>query len=462
MTEKGPGWYVDPSGLPDTFRWWDGRQWTQALTSDQTSPAPAPADAAPVVPPGQSSEAAVDRPADAVQPPASAAPLSEAHQGGSAPPPEPQQSGGQPYGGQPYGGQPYGGQPYGGQPYGGQPYGGQPPAGQHPGRHPAGEHLGWQQAGRPQPATSGADQSVRLPSGSVPPPPGAPGPGYLPWSHSAPPSGPTEVLSTGGEPPAPDGSRRLVVVLIAVAVVAVLAAGGAYLAFFRDSDSNVASPTTSPTPTQEDQPAPSTSPTPSLAPSSSPSAAPSTSASPSSPPARTSSPSPDRPAPAGGPRLRFTPLPSPWIEDDGAAGLLANGYAQARVTEEGYNGKDNWVALAATGDVDPRWFDPKDLARSADGAAEWFAGEGFVGAKVTRDTEASRSLTIDGRPAHLLRQHFAYRIPDLTSRGETVYLVVVDLGNGSSGAVFVASVPDTNPALKQDIEKAIQSLKVVN
>lgn len=49
MTQTPAGWYRDPSGLPDAYRWWDGSQWTTGLTTNQD--APPPTDAAPVRPP---------------------------------------------------------------------------------------------------------------------------------------------------------------------------------------------------------------------------------------------------------------------------------------------------------------------------------------------------------------------------------------------------------------------------
>jgi hypothetical protein len=35
-----PGWYPDPAGTADSYRWWDGRQWTQSLSSSPNSPIP--------------------------------------------------------------------------------------------------------------------------------------------------------------------------------------------------------------------------------------------------------------------------------------------------------------------------------------------------------------------------------------------------------------------------------------
>lgn len=35
-----PGWYPDPAGVPDRFRWWDGSTWSDATSSDRHAPTP--------------------------------------------------------------------------------------------------------------------------------------------------------------------------------------------------------------------------------------------------------------------------------------------------------------------------------------------------------------------------------------------------------------------------------------
>ena len=39
---SSPGWYPDPGGIPNLYRYWDGRAWTNQLTSQPTGPAPTP------------------------------------------------------------------------------------------------------------------------------------------------------------------------------------------------------------------------------------------------------------------------------------------------------------------------------------------------------------------------------------------------------------------------------------
>lgn len=46
-----PGWYPDPSGIPNSFRWWDGQTWTTATTATPAT-TPPPQNAAPQTGPG--------------------------------------------------------------------------------------------------------------------------------------------------------------------------------------------------------------------------------------------------------------------------------------------------------------------------------------------------------------------------------------------------------------------------
>ncbi|MDZ5622572.1 DUF2510 domain-containing protein [Nocardioides sp. HM23] len=49
MTQAG--WYPDPAGQPQTYRYWDGTSWSQDTTGDPYAPPPAPAAPPPAAPP---------------------------------------------------------------------------------------------------------------------------------------------------------------------------------------------------------------------------------------------------------------------------------------------------------------------------------------------------------------------------------------------------------------------------
>ncbi|GAA3820540.1 DUF2510 domain-containing protein [Nocardioides panacisoli] len=110
------GWYPDPAGQPNTFRYWDGTSWSEATTTNPATPAPGTP--LPPQPPPPTSPYQQQPPATPPAPPTT-------HRPGygeitPAPPGFPQQG----YGQQ----QPYAQQPYAQQGYG-QPGYGTPPAG---------------------------------------------------------------------------------------------------------------------------------------------------------------------------------------------------------------------------------------------------------------------------------------------------------------------------------------------
>jgi hypothetical protein len=155
----------------------------------------------------------------------------------------------------------------------------------------------------------------------------------------------------------------------------------------------------------------------------------------------------------------FSALPPPWRFDPETASALGAYAAQTAVTEPNYRPGHTWLALAAAGTASSEWYDANDLAASAEKAAAWFAENSFVGAKVTRETRSRTPFEVDGRKAHLLEQHLSYQIEGLRSTGETVYIAIVDLGDGRGG-MFIGSVPDTHPQLVDDVQAAIESLSV--
>lgn len=427
MTDKPAGWYTDPSGMPNMFRWWDGRQWTTTLTSDPGSPAPV--SPSPVTPPGESG---------------SGGPGSSGESGGSgsgsaehqtvpiSQVPPPQQPGQSVQPGQP--GQPVQpgapqGQPAPGQ---AQPGQGQPGQGQ-PGPQPPGVSLFAPPSAHGQPPP-------------VPPPPGAPGPGYVP-----PPYDPmrqyTEVLSSGyGEAGNGGGNRKaLMFGGIGLAVVLIAAIIGGVWWFNRDDNTPTASDNSTQQPQQTEPP--STAPTPdeSL---------------PNSPDPR---PTPTDPSPTNIPslgQLTFTPLPRPWESSQALSGDLLQSTAQVHTTETNWDGEDNnWVALVSAGYANPTWVG-KDGKDTAGKIAAWFAKTNFNGAQVGREPLGTSQIKVSGNTGVLLKEHFTYSISGLKAKGETVYIAVIDIKGAPVPGVFLGSVPDTNKALQKDVEKAIDSLKV--
>lgn len=388
MTQTPPGWYTDPSGLPGAFRWWDGRQWTQALTND---PANTPPPGTPEAP--------------------------------AAPPPTPQPGG----------------------------TGGGFPPGPGGDGFPPGPGEGFP----PAPGGEGFPPAPR-PSEPVPPPAGAPGPGYLPPTYSQRPSmGATEVLGSDLYDDEPSGGRSKLLVAggIGLAVVLLLGIAGGVWWFTRDSGTPTAvdTPTATADSEEKDETA-------------EPEPEESTTSEPTTPEteeSRPTEPTDEPEEPATPARLTFTPLKGQWTENPGLGqALLRNGYAQSLVTEPDWDGPNNdWVAVVSVGSIQPEWA-ADDLETVAENALDWFARGNFANAKVTRDPLDSSELNVDGHQGVLVKEKFGYKIEGLKATGDTVYVAVVDLGEGRPPGIFLGSVPNTHDHLIGDMDKAVSTLSV--
>lgn len=128
------------------------------------------------------------------------------------------------------------------------------------------------------------------------------------------------------------------------------------------------------------------------------------------------------------------------------------------------------------------------VERSADGETTWvawaliarlFAGDGFYGpeqgAEVVADcvvalfyndheiarTDVKReSITVDGHEAYLIESHLSFDIPGIRTKGETMIVVVVDVGQQGEAGLFYGTIPDTSPQFLAPIRAALADLQI--
>lgn len=128
------------------------------------------------------------------------------------------------------------------------------------------------------------------------------------------------------------------------------------------------------------------------------------------------------------------------------------------------------------------------VERSADGRTTWvawaliarlMAGDGFYGPEqgagvvadcvvslfynnheIQRSDTRREAITVDGHQAYLIESHLTFDIPGIATKGETMIVVVVDVGQQGEAGLFYGTVPDTSPQFLAPVRGALADLQV--
>ncbi|MDN5761924.1 MAG: DUF2510 domain-containing protein [Microlunatus sp.] len=128
------------------------------------------------------------------------------------------------------------------------------------------------------------------------------------------------------------------------------------------------------------------------------------------------------------------------------------------------------------------------VERSADGRTNWvawaliarlLAGDGFYGPEpgaevvarcvvalfydnheIDRTDTRREAITVDGHEAYLIESHLRFDIPGIQTKGETMIVVVVDVGKDGEAGLFYGTIPDTSPQFLAPIRNALAGLEV--
>lgn len=151
----------------------------------------------------------------------------------------------------------------------------------------------------------------------------------------------------------------------------------------------------------------------------------------------------------------------PWDPTDmllfglGTAGVF-------QITQQGTPGGGIDRAEVVSGPLLPvvTYTGPDDLAEATTQLAESL--ERVYYPLHTRRTRSARPLTVDGKPAYLIRFDLIFdpSVRGYTAAGATVAVVVVDTGRPIPGVLYV-SIPDTRKDLWPVVDQVVGSLRVV-
>ena len=98
--------------------------------------------------------------------------------------------------------------------------------------------------------------------------------------------------------------------------------------------------------------------------------------------------------------------------------------------------------------------------RSAELVMQCMITSGLYQNLVGREDIWSRAVTVDGRPAWSIRAEVLVDYPDLTTKGDTVEVIVVDTGSPESLAMFVGAADIGDRSLQKTLDSTIKNLRV--
>jgi hypothetical protein len=134
--------------------------------------------------------------------------------------------------------------------------------------------------------------------------------------------------------------------------------------------------------------------------------------------------------------------------------------SQQATVEHDAQGVPTWVAsvLIARLLAGDGFYGPEQGARVV---ADCVVGKFYGGAAVRREDRRNAATEVDGRTAWVIEAHLAFSLPNITTTGETMIIVVVDTVPGEAG-LFYASIPDTSPQFMDPARGAQASLRVAD
>ena len=98
--------------------------------------------------------------------------------------------------------------------------------------------------------------------------------------------------------------------------------------------------------------------------------------------------------------------------------------------------------------------------RSAELVMQCVISSGLYPYFTGREAVWSKAVTVDGRPGWSIRAEIRVDDPELTTKGDTVEVTVVDTGAPESLAMFIGAVDIGNRALAKNLDSTIANLRV--
>jgi hypothetical protein len=159
--------------------------------------------------------------------------------------------------------------------------------------------------------------------------------------------------------------------------------------------------------------------------------------------------------------LSYPRLPAPFdapIEDNRTP-FGHDVQSQQALVERSEDGQTTWVAWALIARLlaGDGFYGPEQGAGVvADCVVALFYDDHEIGRTDTR----REALTVDGHQAYLIESHLTFDIPGIQAKGETMIVVVVDVGTNGEAGLFYGTIPDNAPQFLAPIRAALADLRV--
>lgn len=132
---------------------------------------------------------------------------------------------------------------------------------------------------------------------------------------------------------------------------------------------------------------------------------------------------------------------------------------QHALVERSPDGKTTWVAWALIARLmaGDGFYGPE---QGAEVVADCVVALFYNNHEIQRNDTRREAMTVDGHQAYLIESHLRFDIPGIQTKGETMIVVVIDVGQQGEAGLFYATIPDTSPQFLPPIRSALADLRV--
>jgi hypothetical protein len=160
-------------------------------------------------------------------------------------------------------------------------------------------------------------------------------------------------------------------------------------------------------------------------------------------------------------RLSYPRLPAPFDAPiaDSRTPFGHDVQSQQAFVERSPDGRTTWVAWALIARLmaGDGFYGPQ---QGAGVVADCVVALFYNNHEIQRSDTRREAISVDGHEAYLIEAHLTFDIPGIQAKGETMIVVVVDVGQQGEAGLFYGTIPDNSPQFLPPIRAALADLQV--